>query len=281
MEQSIRLIRNSLQELYSPGEIKALTRIIFEEVCQYTLTDILLHKNSILSASKRHEIETIVQRLQHGEPVQYIMGHTEFCGIDIAVAPGVLIPRPETGELIEYILKENRGLNGFILDIGSGSGCIALTLARNLPDAQVEGWDISPEALKIAAENALRTKTEVTFSRKDILTLDLSTISRRYELIVSNPPYICEREKKEMEENVLNHEPHLALFVPDSDPLLFYRKIGKAGKTLLSPGGKLYFEINALFWQETAELLKNLGYQNVRIMKDISGKQRFVSAINN
>lgn len=281
MEQSIRLIQDSLQEIYSPGEVKALTRIIFEEVCQYTLTDILLHKNSILSASKRQKIETIVQRLQQNEPIQYIIGHTDFYGINIHVAPGVLIPRPETEELIGYILKENSGSNGFILDIGTGSGCIALALAQNLPDAQVEGWDISPEALKVATGNALKTKTEVAFSRKDILSLDPSAISRRYELIVSNPPYICEREKEEMEKNVLHHEPHLALFVSDSDPLLFYRKIGEAGKTLLSSGGKLYFEINALLWKETIELLKNLGYQNIRVMNDISGKHRFISAINN
>ncbi|WP_455498959.1 peptide chain release factor N(5)-glutamine methyltransferase [Coprobacter sp.] len=281
MEQSIRLIQDSLRGIYSPGEIKALTRIIFEEVCHYTLTDILLHKNNILSASKRQEIAIITKRLQQNEPIQYIIGHTEFYGIKIHVAPGVLIPRPETGELIDCILKDNTGFKGSILDIGTGSGCIALALAKNFPDAQVEGWDISPKALKIANKNASKTNLQITFSLKNILTLNPSTISRRYELIVSNPPYICEWEKKDMEKNVLNYEPHLALFVPDSDPLLFYRKIGEAGKKLLSPGGKLYFEINALLWKESTSLLESLGYKNICITKDISGKNRFISAINN
>ena len=246
MEQSIRRIQSSLQDIYPAGEIKALTRIILEEVCQYSLTDILLHKSSILSTSKHQEIETILQRLKRNEPIQYILGHTKFYGININVAPGVLIPRPETEELVELILKENEKLKGNILDIGTGSGCIALVLAKFLPESRVEGWDISVEALNIATQNARQNSIEAFFLQKDILNLNTSEISRQYDLIVSNPPYICEREKKEMDRNVLDYEPHLALFVEDSDPLLFYRKIAEAGKSILKPGKRLYFEINAL-----------------------------------
>ena len=280
MKQSIRRIQNCLQDIYPTGEIKALTRIILEEVCQYSLTDILLHKNSILSASKHQEIETILQRLKQNEPIQYILGHTKFYGININVAPGVLIPRPETEELVELILKENEKLKGNILDIGTGSGCIALALAKFLPDSRVEGWDISVEALNIATQNARQNSIETSFSKKDILNLNTSEISRQYDLIVSNPPYICEREKKEMDRNVLDYEPHLALFVEDSDPLLFYRKIAEAGKSILKPGKRLYFEINALFGKETQKMVEEYGYTDVHIYKDISGKNRFISAKN-
>ena len=280
MKQSIRRIQNCLPGLSPTGEIKALTRIILEEVCQYSLTDILLHKNSILSASKHQEIETILQRLKQNEPIQYILGHTKFYGININVAPGVLIPRPETEELVELILKENEKLKGNILDIGTGSGCIALALAKFLPESRVEGWDISVEALNIATQNARQNSIETSFSKKDILNLNTSEISRQYDLIVSNPPYICEREKKEMDRNVLDYEPHLALFVEDSDPLLFYRKIAEAGKSILKPGKRLYFEINALFGKETQKMVEEYGYTDVHIYKDISGKNRFISAKN-
>lgn len=280
MEQSIRRIQNCLQDIYPAGEIKALTRIILEEVCQYSLTDILLHKSSILSTSKHQEIETILQRLKRNEPIQYILGHTKFYGININVAPGVLIPRPETEELVELILKENEKLKGNILDIGTGSGCIALALAKFLPESRVEGWDISHEALNIAARNARQNGIEVSFHLKDILNLNTEEIPQ-YELIVSNPPYICEKEKKEMERNVLDYEPHLALFVKDSDPLLFYRKIAEAGKSILKPGKNLYFEINALFGKETQEMIETYDYTDVHIYKDISGKDRFISAKNN
>ncbi len=278
MEQSIRLIRNSLQDIYPPGEINALIRIIFEEVCQYSLTDILLHKNSVLSANKRQEVETILQRLVQHEPIQYILGHTTFYGIDILVTPHVLIPRPETEELVELVLKENSQTSGNILDVGTGSGCIALALAKHLPEAQVEGWDISPEALNTAIRNAQRNGIDVSFSLQDILTVDAGKIPNRYELIVSNPPYICEQEKKDMDKNVLDYEPHLALFVTDDDPLIFYRKIAEAGKQMLKPGGKLYFEINALLGEETSRMIERHGYSDIRIENDISGKPRFISA---
>lgn len=280
MQQGIQFIRESLQGIYPPEEIKAFIRLIFEKVCDYTLTDMLLHKNNILSPCKRQEIESIVRRLQQNEPIQYILGYTEFHGIRIGVAPGVLIPRPETGELVDIIIQENRNRTGRIADIGTGSGCIAISLAKFLPAMEVEGWDISPVALQIASKNALDSHINVSFLNHDILNSDFSKITHRYDIIVSNPPYICDYEKQHMEKNVLEYEPHLTLFVPDSDPLRFYRVIGETGKVLLNPGGKLYFEINALLWEETVHLISELGYNNVLAMRDIYGKNRFISALN-
>lgn len=265
--------------MYPPGEIKALIRIIFEEVCQYSLTDLLLHKNSVLSANKRQKIETILLRLRRNEPIQYILGHTRFCGINIHVNPSVLIPRPETEELVELILKENHEIKRNILDIGTGSGCIALALAKALPDSHISGWDVSPEALDTAKQNARQNEiNNVSFSQKDVLSPDLSDIRERYALIVSNPPYICEWEKKSMDKNVLDYEPSLALFVKDSDPLIFYRRIAEIGQEILVPEGKLYFEINALLGEETQKTIRDLGYSDVHISNDISGKPRFISA---
>lgn len=236
-----------------------------------------MYKNNILSDSIRKQIDKIVERIDQNEPIQYILGECRFCGINFSVTPDVLIPRPETEELVELITVRHTGTNTRILDIGTGSGCIAVSLAKKLQKSQVEAWDISENALRIARTNAQKNNTTVTFKQIDI-TQNLPDIGKQYDIIVSNPPYVCLKEKAEMEENVLNHEPHLALFVPDEDPLLFYRAILQAGKKLLSDGGYIYFEINRMFGNETAALLKTNGYEKIEIIKDISGNDRIIAA---
>ena len=276
MKQSIRRIQNCLQDIYPTGEIKALTRIILEEVCQYSLTDILLHKNSILSASKHQEIETILQRLKQNEPIQYIQGETCFYGSMFRVAPGVLIPRPETEELVDLIVKE-AATGTRLLDIGTGSGCIAISLAKHIPQAVVTAWDVSEEALAIAGENNRELKAGVHFEKMDVLSAE-PVGDDQYDMIVSNPPYVTESEKNEMEPNVLDWEPRLALFVPDNDPLRFYRRIASLGRKMLRLHGRLYFEINRAYGEEVLQMLHEQGYEELRLIKDISGNDRIVTA---
>ena len=276
MKQSIRRIQNCLQDIYPTGEIKALTRIILEEVCQYSLTDILLHKNSILSASKHQEIETILQRLKQNEPIQYIQGETCFYGSMFRVAPGVLIPRPETEELVDLIVKE-AATGTRLLDIGTGSGCIAISLAKHIPQAVVTAWDVSEEALAIAGENNRELKAGVHFEKIDVLSAE-PVGDDQYDMIVSNPPYVTESEKNEMEPNVLDWEPGLALFVPDNDPLRFYRRIASLGRKMLRLHGRLYFEINRAYGEEVIQMLHEQGYEELRLIKDISGNDRIVTA---
>ena len=234
-----------------------------------------------------------MQRLEKGEPVQYIIGVADFFGRQFHVAPGVLIPRPETEELCRWILASDKhGLtrtvreishqsDANILDIGTGSGCIAITLALELPDAQVTAWDISDDALRIAAGNAKSLGANVTFKHRDVLDSSLFTLHSslpKWDLIVSNPPYICEKEKSPMECNVLDHEPHLALFVPDDDPLLFYRAIAQYAADALKAQGSLFFEINPLYADDLARMLRMMSYNDILIHQDQFGKPRFLKA---
>lgn len=295
-------ITHQLQTVYPPGEASALVRLIMEERFGLSQTDLLLGKDSNLSANDREVLQNIVARLLKNEPIQYILGETEFCGLRLKVAPGVLIPRPETAELVEWIESsqhapvtisegqkaesERRQLS--LLDIGTGSGCIALALASR--GFKVEAWDVSDEALSIARDNATRLGLNVAFRKQDIL--DNSLLQNRctlsedntsisptlYDVIVSNPPYICHREKKEMEANVLDYEPHLALFVPDDDPLLFYRAIARFATVALRPSGYLYFEINRAYSEETKQMLLSLGFQDVKIRHDQFDNPRMIRA---
>ena len=238
-----------------------------------------------------------MQRLADGEPVQYIVGTAEFCGRRFHVAPGVLIPRPETAELCQWITEDHHptpntqhppvgGIRGglSILDIGTGSGCIAITLALDIPNAEVEAWDISNEALAIAQQNAKALNANVSFKEKDIIKCGLAPVlgeAYRVDIIVSNPPYIVPSESAAMSETVLNHEPDIALFTPEDDPLKFYRAISDYAKTALLPQGKLYFEINPLFAQQLEALLKEQGFCDITFKNDQYGKQRFVRATLN
>jgi len=222
-------------------------------------------------------LQAVMRRLHNAEPVQYVLGHAGFCGKDFRVRHGVLIPRPETEELCRWIAEENENSEAVkVLDIGSGSGCIAVTLALNLPQADVCAWDVSPEAILLTQENATLLNAHVTVERHDILSAEPNTAA--WNIIVSNPPYICEKEKTMMHANVLMHEPPLALFVPDNDPLLFYRAIARYAAASLRPHGSLYFELNPLHAAETARMLRKEGFENIIIKRDEQGKERMVKA---
>lgn len=276
MNGIVSYIRQSLQEIYPPEEAKALSMLICCDMLGLDALDIYMGKDMNLSESKQRELENILFRLQKNEPVQYIRGCAEFCGRTFRVAPGVLIPRPETAELVDLIVRENPETH-HLLDIGTGSGCIAVSLAKSLPDAKVDAWDVSEEALAIARRNSEELNAGVRFRKQDVFS-DEGMESLSYDMIVSNPPYVTEAEKREMESNVLDWEPALALFVPDEDPLRFYCRIAALGRKLLLPGGKLYLEINQAYGQETAQMLEMNQYRDIRVIKDIFGKDRIVTA---
>ena len=273
-----RQLWQRLVPVYGEGEAQAIARLIYEVRYGLTLSDLLMGRDSSVP---QDELEQIAIRLERQEPVQYILGQTEFCGRTFVVNKHVLIPRPETAELCQWIVLGN-GLQGCkkILDIGTGSGCIAITLAAEMPKAEVTAWDISEEALKVAKENAKRTNVHVKFEQVDILHLPSSILhlTSAFDLIVSNPPYICNKERETMETNVLEHEPHTALFVPDDNPLLFYRAIAQYGQTALKEGGWLYFEINPLYAEPLQDMLSKMSYHDIEIKGDQYGKQRMIRA---
>ena len=275
-----------LAQEYDEGEAKAVARMVYEVRYGLTLSDIYIGKDTQLSLDCQTELEEITKRLIEHEPVQYILGQADFCGRTFHVEPGILIPRPETEHLCRLITKHAAiGVpNRTILDIGTGSGCIAITLALDIPNSQVTAWDISPIALRVAKGNAQRLGADVTFQEVDVLTAPGSPSLWRgmgggWDLIVSNPPYICNKERAEMEQNVLAHEPHTALFVPDDNPLLFYRAIAQYGQSALKTGGSLYFEINPLYANPLREMLSTMSYHDIDIKDDQFGKTRFIQAI--
>ena len=273
-----------LVQIYDEGEAKAIARMVYEERFGLTLSDIYLGRETQLSAADQTELQFIAKRLLQGEPIQYVLGQADFCGRTFMVNEHVLIPRPETEELCNWMpfpLPTPRGEGAKILDIGTGSGCIAITLAAMYPEAQVIGWDISEDALEVARTNAIRNNVNVSFEQVDALHLTsdiLHQTSEALSLIVSNPPYICNKEREAMENNVLEHEPHTALFVPDDDPLLFYRAIAQYGQTALKAGGWLYFEINPLYAQEMCDMLRLMSYHDIELKADQYGKQRMIRA---
>ena len=267
-----------LQQIYPPGEARALYRMVMEMRFGLSQTDLMLGKDTLLSANDRKELENIIQRLMQKEPVQYILGQAEFCGHVFDVAPNVLIPRPETEELVRWILSSVPSADRSscrLLDVGTGSGCIAITLA--LEGFSVTGWDISSEALNIAQENANSLQAKVDFMCEDILH-PLPT-NEKWKLIVSNPPYICENEMGEMDDNVLIHEPHLALFVPNEDPLLFYRAIANFAQSHLSPCGMLFFEINRMYGDDVITMLSQMGFSEIELRQDQFDNPRFVKCV--
>lgn len=275
-----------LTQVYDDYEAKAIARMVYEVRFGLMPSDLFIGKDTQLSTDDQKLLAEITQRLLTGEPVQYVLGEAEFGGRTFHVEPGVLIPRPETYELCQWIMEERRGKkeegrNTSILDIGTGSGCIACTLAAELADAEVTAWDISDDALRIATENAKRTNVHVSFEKVDVLNTSLLNRERPatgLDIIVSNPPYICNKERATMERNVLEHEPELALFVPDDDPLLFYRTIARFAAKTLNPGGALYFEINPLYVSEMQQMLSKEGFSHTEIRNDQFGKQRFTKS---
>ena len=301
----------SLTPLYDAGEAQAIVRTVLDVKYGMTLTDIICGKVNELSADEGKKIEEIVERLQKAEPVQYILGEADFAGRTFHVAPGVLIPRPETAELCQWIEEDykakvyptedtpdkNQTDKRRILDICTGSGCIAITLALDIENSEVEGWDISDDALRIAQDNvqAMGAKN-VKIAHHDALSLTkvpkdigksisdnekknfIVSNNDKWDVIVSNPPYICEKEKKDMEKNILEHEPDIALFVPNEDSLRFYRAIAEYAAIALKPGGCLYFEINPIYEKEMREMLEKLHFTKIETREDAFGKKRMMKA---
>ena len=277
MQAAIIHIRSELQGLYPDTEIKSFSNLIIEKVSGFSRTEIIVNKNTLFSVEQRHVIENFIEKLKEYVPIQYILGETEFFGLPFHVNESVLIPRPETEELVDWIRNENdRNANPGILDIGTGSGCIAISLKHEFINATVDAFDISEKALETAQSNATLNKLEVNFSKVDIL--NTPEMEQKWDIIVSNPPYVTELEKSEISPNVLDYEPHLALFVPDNNPLLFYHCIAIFAQQHLKPKGKLYFEINRQFGKATVDLLTAMGFGNVELRKDISGNDRMVRA---
>ena len=272
----------SLTPLYDAGEAQAIVRTVLDVEYGMTLTDIICGKVNELSSDEERILEEIIARLQNGEPVQYVLGEADFAGRTFHVEPGVLIPRPETAELCQWIEEDVSSLEADerkqILDICTGSGCIAITLGLNIPNSEVTGWDISEDALRIAQGNVEMLKARnVRIEYQNALMLPKT--AETADIIVSNPPYICEKEKADMEKNVLEHEPSIALFVPDEDPLKFYRAIAEYASSALKPEGALYFEINPIYEKETREMLEELGFKDIETKEDAFGKKRMMKAM--
>lgn len=271
-------IFNYLRKIYPESEIRSLVRLLIEEVSGMQASVFLSDKSNQLNELQEKRLDDILHRLANSEPLQYILGETEFYGLPFWVDSRVLIPRPETEELVEWIVDENQSRTIRVLDVGTGSGCIAVALARKLPQAELEAWDVSAGAIEVASSNALRNKVKIDFRECDVMS-DQFDIVASYDVIVSNPPYICMSEKGEMHNNVLDYEPDIALFVDDNDPLMFYRRIAELGKRFLKPSGTLFFEINYSFGTEMVELLHSIGYSTVELRQDLSGNDRMVRAL--
>lgn len=282
--QTIRDIRSylsgELAELYPEEEIRALTGIVLNNVLRMSSIHQVLFPDKKITRSQSVRIIEICSELKAGKPVQYVLGETLFYGCIIKLDRSTLIPRPETEELTDLIIRENKGYPGNIIDIGTGSGCIAITLAANFPAARLTATDISYEALSVAAENARRNRVTVRFLHNNILD-PIAVPDVTAGIIVSNPPYVRNSEKSLMKRNVLDFEPHSALFVDDSDPLVFYRAILEKAKKILLPAGRVYFEINEAMGSQMVRLLGSSGYSEVTLIKDINGKDRIIKAIKN
>ena len=272
MKQQIDYIISQLRGYYADEELRELAYWIVEECTGMTRTEILIGCKDTKKIVHAQEIERILQKLRANEPIQYVFGHTEWLGLDLRVTPATLIPRPETAELVEWILHvADRDKQLRVVDIGTGSGCIAIALKKSASKWQVTGLDISHEALAVAKENAERNHVEVYWQQMDILSPIANNLFPIADIIVSNPPYICEKEKVDMEARVLDYEPASALFVPDDDALLFYRRIAS-----LKAAKMLFFEINEAYGEQVCTMLHEMGYTDIEIKEDIYGKPRMV-----
>ncbi|AEE18420.1 release factor glutamine methyltransferase [Dokdonia sp. Hel_I_63] len=276
--------RQQLAGMYEREEVENLCFLTLEHVLKMNRVEVSLSRKMDISTSALTQLNDVTGRLSRSEPIQYIVGTTEFYGIEFQVNPATLIPRPETEELVDWIItdkaesfvKSETQEKLKILDIGTGSGCIAISLAKYMSKAHVEAIDISQDALATAYQNAKRNEVDVTFYNQDVLAVE--ELEHKYDIIVSNPPYVRMLEKKEMRDNVLSNEPDSALFVSDDDPLIFYRKIGELAFESLSVNGFLYFEINEYLGKEMIDLLKVIGFENVELREDMFGKDRMIKA---
>jgi release factor glutamine methyltransferase len=282
--QTIKDIRfylaKELTGVYEEPEIRALADTLIKTFTRAIKLHQLYDNSYPVKSSEAEKIIEIAEELKTCRPIQYIIGETTFYKCIIKVNSSTLIPRPETEELVDLIIKENKGYNGNIIDFGAGSGCIAIALAANLPSAMLTGIEISDDAIRIAQENAVLNKVKVSFVKGDIFTLDPETVNKA-DIIVSNPPYVRNSEKLFMGRNVLDFEPHQALFVPDYDPLRYYNAILKLADNILLPGGRMYFEINEAMGKSMVQLLKSFDYSEIEIVPDINNKERIIKGRKN
>lgn len=265
-----------LVPLYDVQEADAITTLVLSELTGYSKAKLKAFPETELTDEQSEKLSTILNQLQTGEPLQYILGHTEFYGLKFEVNPNVLIPRPETEELVGWIIESSELPPINILDIGTGSGCIAITLKHELKQATVSAIDISIGALETAKRNAANNQVEVNFIHADILAHENIKLDKKLDVIVSNPPYVTETDKRQMHTNVTDFEPHTALFVPEEDPLLFYNAIADFATKNLNDNGLLFFEINESYGEETIEMLNNKSFINIELRKDMSGRDRMI-----
>ena len=272
---------SSLVDYYPETEVNSFFYILTLQILNKRRIDVSLNYDFEVSNNDKFKFQDTIERLKKHEPIQYIIGKTEFYGMPFKLSNNVLIPRPETEELVDWMISKFKSQKSKIrvLDIGTGSGCIAISLAKNLPDCKIVALDVSSEALKVAKENAKLNNVEVQFIEADILNWNLELDNLEFDVIVSNPPYVRALEKNQMRKNVLDFEPHLALFVEDEDSLLFYRKIIKLSNKILNPKGQLFFEINEYLGKETVKLLRDNGFEEIELKSDIFGKDRIIKGI--
>ncbi len=278
LKEAFQNFQSLIQRNYEIEEARSISQIVFKEILGYDTIQLILNENDLLPASIFEQLDYIAFQLNEHKPIQYIMGHTEFYGLQYEVNESVLIPRPETEELVDWIIKDHKddqSLN--ILDIGTGSGCISITLKYNIPQAKVNTIDVSKEAIAIALKNSLKNNVELFIHHQDVLQLE--QLDADFDVIVSNPPYVLESEKSEMRRNVLDYEPSLALFVNDNDPLVFYKKIINLIENTSTKATHLYFEINESYADELIKLFDNQNWQKPELRKDIRGKDRMIKAV--
>ncbi len=279
MRQFIHDAEATLKTRYDEREIRAICKCLLQHYTACSSSDFYIGKDINISQEQRGLLQTALQALSQGEPLQYVLGVCEFYGHPFKLIPPVLIPRPETEELVDWVVKEQAARRGRLLDVGCGSGCIAISLALHTA-MQVEAWDVLPQALECTKVNADALGAKVLVRCCDLFRQSeiQPSPSERYELIVSNPPYICESQAADMQDNVLEHESHLALFVPDDDALRYYEALAQLGKRRLLPGGCIYVEINELFGEQTAAVFRRAGYATTLLHRDLSGRDRMIKA---
>ena len=276
MKSVIYLIKSELSGFYETQELRTFTRIIFQNLFGMSLTDLVLHENKQLTETEIKQVQQVIDELKNYKPIQYIFNRVEFYGLNFYVNKHSLIPRPETEELVDWIIKDCKGLKISILDIGTGSACIPIALARNLPKAKFEAYDVSKKALEVARKNAANLQVDIQFHERDILKWKTFSRKQKYDVIVSNPPYVRESEKQQMQANVLDYEPDIALFVENDNALIFYEAIAEFAQKHLKKSGSLYFEINEFLGIETVQLLENKGFTDIILKKDLNNKNRMI-----
>ncbi len=275
-------IRKELSDFYNENEIRSFTKLIFEDIFNISFVNLLANEKKRINKNQVKLLKKTTLRLKKFEPIQYIIGQSEFYGLKFIVNKNVLIPRPETEELVDLIINENNKKSNLqILDVGTGSGCIAVSLSKNLKTSNIYAIDIDLKALNIASKNSKLNNTKISVFQIDILSTKNNFTSEKFDIIVSNPPYVTHSEKKYMEQNVLKYEPELALFVNDNSPIIFYIAIAKFAKKNLTKNGKLYFEINEQFGKEIVKMLISEDFSDVQILKDIYGKNRIIKCFIN